>query len=141
MLLSKTVENLRYVLRRRWLNPVSRLFDLISVENTNAEEIYSAIKNSFEEKKIPLTNVLCFSSDTCNGMFGEKRGVATLLKRDLPHATTIKFSCHLIHLCASRACLKMPTSLEDLCQNIYAHFSRSTLRQKDLIYFQEFAET
>ena len=46
----------------------------------------------------------------------------------------------MIHLCASYACLKLSTTLEDLCRNIYSYFSRSSLRQKELREFQEFVE-
>ena len=73
-------------------------------------------------------------------MFGENLSVSTLLKKDLPHVAAIKCSCHMIHLCASNSCLKLSTTLEDLCRNIYSHFSRSTLRQKDFVQFQEFVE-
>ena len=73
-------------------------------------------------------------------MFGENLSVSTLLKKDLPHVAAIKCSCHMIHLCASHACLKLSTTLEDLCRNIYSHFSRSTLRQKDFTQFQEFVQ-
>ena len=34
----------------------------------------------------------------------------------------------------------MSTTLEDLCKNIYSHFSRSSLRQNEFHQFQEFVE-
>lgn len=74
-------------------------------------------------------------------MFGENLSVSTPLKKDVPHVTAVKCSCHLIHLYAFYACLKLSTSLEDMCRNIYSHFSRSSLRQKDFKHFQEFVET
>ncbi len=64
----------------------------------------------------------------------------SLLKQNVPHVLAVKCSCHLIHLCSSYACQKLSTSLEDLCRNVYSHFSRSSLRQKEYQQFQEFVE-
>jgi hypothetical protein len=122
------------------LKPVNRFLDIVEAIDTGAQGLYQSMKVSLQEKSIPLSNIIGYSSDTCNVMFGENLSVATLLKKDLPHVATIKCSCHMIHLCASYACLKLSTTLEDLCRNIYSHFSRSALRQKDFEQFQEFVE-
>ena len=122
------------------VNPVNRFLDIVEATDTGAKGLYQSMKTSLEEKSIPLSNIIGYSSDTCYVMFGENLSVSTLLKKDIPHVATIKCSCHMIHLCASHACLKLSTTLEDLCRNIYAHFSRSSLRQKDLEQFQAFVE-
>ncbi|CAB4034933.1 zinc finger MYM-type 1-like [Paramuricea clavata] len=122
------------------LLPVTRFLDIVEVDNSGANGLYQAIRAIFQEKFIPLSNIIGYSSDTCNVMFGENLSVSTLLKKDFPHVTAVKCSCHLIHLCASHACLKLSKSLEDLCRNIYSHFSRSSLRRKDFKQFQEFVE-
>lgn len=44
----------------------------------------------------------------------------------------------MIHLSASKACLKLPRSVEDLLRNIGSHFSRSYGRQEKLKEFQIF---
>ena len=119
---------------------VTRFFDMVSVTDSTANGLYDAIKKAFNEKAIPISNIVGYSSDTTNVMFGEHHSVVTLLKQDVPHVLAVKCSCHLIHLCASYACLKMSTSLEDLCRNVYSHFSRSSLRQKEFQEFQEFVE-
>ena len=122
----------------KYLTPITRFLDIVEVNDTGAKGLYQAIKGIFEEKLIPLSNIIGYSSDTCSVMFGENLSVSTLLKKDLPHVAAIKCSCHMIHLCTSHACLKLSTTLEDLCRNIYSHFSRSTLRQNDFTQFQEF---
>ncbi len=122
------------------LLPVTRFSDIVEVDNSGANGLYQVIRAIFQEKFIPLPNIIGYSSDTCNVMFGENLSVSTLLKKDFPHVTAVKCSCHLIHLCASHACLKLSKSLEDLCRNIYSHFSRSSLHQKDFKQFQEFVE-
>ena len=122
------------------MEPVTRFFDMVSVEDSTANGLYGAIKNAFEGKAIPVKNIVGYSSDTTNVMFGEHHSVVALLKKDAPHVWAVKCSCHMIHLCASDACLKMSTTLEDLCRNVYSHFNRSSLRQKDYRQFQEFVQ-
>lgn len=122
------------------LKPVNRFLDIVEANDSGAKGLYQSMKIALQEKSIPLSNIIGFSSDTCNVMFGENLSVASLLKKDIPHVATIKCSCHMIHLCASYACLKLSTTLEDLCRNIYSHFSRSALRQKDYEQFQAFVE-
>ena len=119
---------------------VTRFFDMVSVVDSTANGLYQAIKNAFNEKAIPMENIIGYSSDTTNVMFGEQHSVVSLLKQDVPHVLAVKCSCHLIHLCSSYACQKLSTSLEDLCRNVYSHFSRSSLRQKEYQQFQEFVE-
>lgn len=104
----------------------TRFFDLIPVHNSTAEGIYYAIRQSLLDKNIPLENVIGYASDTTNVMFGDKGSVFVLLKREVPHVITVRYSCHLIHLCASYACVKMSTSLEYILRNVHFHFSRSS---------------
>ena len=63
-----------------------------------------------------------------------------MLKDDQPHLVAVGCSCHQIHLCASYACVKMSTSLEDMLRNTYSHFSRSCQRKKELQEFQVFCQ-
>ncbi|KAF0711192.1 Dimer Tnp hAT domain-containing protein [Aphis craccivora] len=44
----------------------------------------------------------------------------------------------MIHLSASKACIKLPRSIEDVLRNIGSHFSRSHSRQMKYKEFQEF---
>ena len=100
----------------------SQFFDLVPIEDCRAKGIYAAIKNSFHDKDISMNNLIWYSSDTTNVMFGCKDSVVALLK-DYPSVIAVRCSCHMKHLCASYACLKLPTSLEDMLKNIYVHFS------------------
>lgn len=119
---------------------VTSFFDMVVVEKCDAENLYSAIKKCFEEKNIPLKNIIGFSSDTCNVMFGERQSVFALMKAEFPHISFVKCSCHMIHLCVSHACLKLSTTMEDLCRNVFSHFSRSSLRRHELEEFQAFLQ-
>ena len=79
------------------VQPVTRVFDMVEVETATAVDLYNAIKSSFEEKKIPIKNIIGYSSDTTNVMFGENQSVVSLLKKDTPYVLAVKCSCHMIH--------------------------------------------
>ena len=85
-----------------------------------------------------MSNTIGFSSDTCNVMFGERLNVMSLMKEEYINIVFVKCSCHMMHLRVSHACVKLSTTLEDLCRNIYNYFSRSSLRQHELKEFQMF---
>lgn len=114
------------------------LLDMIEVDDGSAKGIYSAVKQSFHELHVPMKNIIGYSSDTTNVMFGAHNSVAQLLKAEFPHVFTVKCSCHLIHLISSYAALKLPKGLEDLCRDVFNHFHRSSKRQDTYAEFQQF---
>ena len=94
----------------------------------------------FASKDIPLENIAGFCSDTTNVMMGARHSVASLLKSVLPKVVIVKCACHMVHLAASYACLKLPRYIEDLCRNIFSQFNLSSKRQRALNEFQKFVE-
>ena len=114
------------------------LVDMVEVEAGTAEAIYSSVKNTFTELLIPMENIIGYSSDTTNVMFGERNSVSRLLKLEQKNVQTVKCSCHLIHLASSYAAKTLPRNLEELCRDIYAHFHRSSKRQDVYKQFQSF---
>lgn len=110
-------------------------------ESGSAVELHKCLIKVINNKDIPLSNLAGFSAETCNVMFGEHNSVYSLLKKDLPQIVCVKCSCHSIHLASSKACLKLPRSVEGLLRNIGSHFSRSHSRQQKLREFQEFFKT
>lgn len=117
---------------------VTKFFDMVENSVGTAEELFKCLQNVITLKNIPMTNVVGFSSDTTNVMFGQHNSVYSLLKKNLPHIVCVKCSCHLVHLSASKACLVLPRSVADLLRNLGAHFSRSFGRQEKLKEFQLF---
>ncbi|XP_018563337.1 uncharacterized protein LOC111692190 [Anoplophora glabripennis] len=113
-------------------------FDLFETKGSTAVELYDALRNNLISKAIPLTNLVGFSSDTTNVMVGEHSSLFSNLKKDFPHIVCVKCSCHMAHLAASKACLKLPKHVEDLLRNIGSHFNRSSLRRKKFEEFQIF---
>lgn len=117
---------------------ITTFFDMKEANGATAIDLYNCLKNVILEKRIPLTNLVGYSSDTTNVMFGDNQSVYVLLKADLPYIICVKCSCHLIHLAASKACLTLPRSIEDMLRNVGSHFSRSSARQGKLREIQEF---
>jgi hypothetical protein len=114
------------------------LIDIVQLDDGKADTIYKAIVECFEQKGIPMENIIGFCADTCNVMFGAYHSVAQMLVANYPWIIPVKCGCHLIHLCASHASLQLPKSLEDLCRNISSYFHLSPLRTKNFQQFQEF---
>ena len=85
-----------------------------------------------------MNNIIGYSSDTTNVMFGENNSVSQPLKSEVPFVQLVKCSCHLIHLVSSYAALKLPKSLEDLCRDVFNHFHCSSKRQAVYKEFQNF---
>ncbi|CAH0555086.1 unnamed protein product [Brassicogethes aeneus] len=121
---------------------VTQFFDLIESEGSTAIDLFELLILTLKNKNLPLTNLVGFSSDTTNVMAGTRvlHSVFTLLKENIPHIICIKCSCHMAHLATSKACLKLPKSVEDLLRNIGSHFHRSSQRTKRFEEFQTFFE-
>ncbi|KAF9417162.1 hypothetical protein HW555_005673 [Spodoptera exigua] len=116
----------------------TQFLDIYEVKSGKAEDLCNSLLTWLEDRQIPLKNFVGFASDTTNSMVGEHHSVFSHLKQKVPHIACIKCSCHMIHLVASKACLKLPRSVEDFLRSIGAHFSRSTKRQNKLKEFQDF---
>ncbi|KAL0881616.1 hypothetical protein ABMA27_001442 [Loxostege sticticalis] len=116
----------------------TQFLDMYEVTSGKAKDLTDALLNWLSNKQIPLKNFVGFASDTTNSMVGEHNSVFSHLKERVPHIACVKCSCHMIHLVASKACLKLPRFVEDFLRNVGAHFNRSTLRQEKLKELQLF---
>lgn len=119
----------------------THFLDIIETPSRTADSLYMCIQNCLKDHFIPLENFVGFSSDTTNVMVGKSHSVFSLLKDQNPAIVCVKCSCHSIHLAASKACLKLPRSVEDLLRDLGAHFSRSFARKCALIEFQKYFQT
>ena len=116
------------------------LLDMVECSNSSARCIYSTIKQAFNEHDIAMENIIGYSSNITNVIFGKNNSLVKLQTSEFPNVIAVKCSCHLIYLASSYAATKLPKSLEDLCRDIFAHFSRSAKRQYDYKNFQNFFE-
>ena len=90
----------------------TELIDLVRVEDSTAEGLTTNLLTTLEKSQINLNNMVAFASDTCNSMFGEFNSVTQKLKNKLPNLLTVKFSCHSIHLCSSKAFATLPNQVK-----------------------------
>lgn len=120
---------------------VDNLLDTVSVENGTAEGLYESVKRTFNEKGIPMCNIIGFGSDNCSTMMGNKSGFQALLKKDVPSLFVMGCVCHSFALCASHAVKVLPSYLEIFIKNISSYFSRSSKRIKDFTLMQDVTNT
>ena len=60
------------------------LLDVVEVKDGTAKGIYSAVKQSFADLHVPISDIIGYSSNTTNVMFGQFNSVAQLLKEEFP---------------------------------------------------------
>ena len=60
------------------------LLDVVEVKDGTAKGIYSAVKQSFADLHVPISDIISYSSNTTNVMFGQFNSVAQLLKEEFP---------------------------------------------------------
>ena len=117
------------------------LLDTVSVENGTAEGLYNAVKKLFQDKGIPVTNVIGFGSDNCATMMGAKSGFQTLLKKDVPSVFIMGCVCHSFALCANHAVKVFPSLFETFLKDVSSYFSRSSKRLHDFCTIQDVVKT
>ena len=116
------------------------LLDLVKCTNGTAEAISNSLLGLISKTNCDLNNVVGFSADTCNTMFGVNNSVSTILKKAAPNIVLIKCACHSIHLTSSYASKELPKELEELVYSVFNHFSRSPKRRETFESFQDFVD-
>lgn len=116
------------------------LLSLIEVKDATAVGLFNAIKQLLDDNVIPYSNIVGFGADNANVMMGDLNGVRKKLTEICPGIVVQRCNCHNLHLSASNACKKLPTSVEQFVRDIYTYFSHSVKRSNELKEFQIFAE-
>lgn len=116
---------------------VTRHLDTVGIVDFTAEGIFSALKDCLESRTIPFTNLLSFTSDTCNVMKGVRGGVISKLKSVQQSVIDMHCICHVVSLCVKPAVKTLPLKVDELLVDIYYHFSNSVNR---IVSLQEYAE-
>ena len=70
------------------------------VTDTKDTSIYECFKTYFDEKQIPLKNILACATDGAPSMVGRHRAFITMLKEENPNIFTIHCIIHRQHLVA-----------------------------------------
>ena len=76
------------------------LFAKLLETNTKGESIFHIVKAFFEEKNIPLTNIVACATDGAPAMTGRHRGFLSFLKKAIPGIVTVHCVIHREHLVA-----------------------------------------
>ncbi|KZS07402.1 Uncharacterized protein APZ42_028950 [Daphnia magna] len=109
------------------------------MQRCNSRRSYYCLARYTEGIKIPKTQMVGLSADTCNTMFGENNSVSQRLKQEIPHLVTVKCTCHSSHLSYSKAFAMLPSIIEEFVREVPSHFS--AYKKKDtLIEFQQFCQ-
>lgn len=116
------------------------VIDIVDCPDGTALSLYTQLINTLKENNVPLENWIGFCADTTATMMGQHHSVSTLIQKNHPQVLITKCACHMIHLVSNYACMKLSTSLEDLCRNIFNHFNRSPKNSAALKEFQIFFE-
>ena len=114
-------------------------YDLVPVENANAQSLYEIVVKCLADEGIPYkNNMIGFASDGASVMMGAHNSLASRLKSDIPDLFIMKCICHSFHLCASYACATLPRTVEQLARDVYNYFMSSPKQLSELKEFQEF---
>lgn len=115
-----------------------RFLSLEPLTDSTAEGITSKIIQVFKENKIPLTNMVGFTSDNCPVMMGAVNGVQAKLKLQIPNLFVNGCICHSLNLisCAAFSCL--PTDIDKFMRAINSYFCNSPKRKEEFVEFQEY---
>ncbi|CAG9760295.1 unnamed protein product [Ceutorhynchus assimilis] len=109
-----SIEKSSIIIVRYWKNGSvkERILDLIKVEDTTSEAIFTSLKKIFDEHKIPYTNIIAFASDGASTMMGRISGVQARFREIAPHIYVQVCLCHALHLCSSAATRRLPDVVE-----------------------------
>lgn len=119
---------------------VTRFLNMPVVNIGTAENLFKALEEIIEVKKIPWSNVFGFMSDNCSVMKGRKNSVLSRIQEKQPHVMNMGCICHLANICCGAAVKTLPMSPEDLIIDIYSHFKHSSKRKEEYKEFLEFQD-
>ena len=91
----------------------TQFLDMYEVTSGKAKDLTDALLNWLTSRQIPLENFVGFASDTTHSMVGKHNSVFGHMKEKVPYITCVKCSCPMMHLVASKGCLKLARSVED----------------------------
>ena len=77
--------------------------ETVPLTNFTADGIFLALTDTLDRHKIPTSNILSFTSDTCNVMKGTRGGVISKLRAVQPKIIDVNCICHLVNLCLKSA--------------------------------------
>ena len=116
---------------------VTRHLETVGITDLTADGIFGAIQSTLVQHGLSFTNMVSFSSDTCNVMKGARNGVIAKLREQQPKVVDIHCNCHVLNLCVKAAVKVLPLKVDELLVDIFYHFHHSVKRVASL---QEYAD-
>ena len=121
----KLLTILAWLYNSSWGTVVTRHIDTVGIIDLTAEGIYTALKTALEAYRLPFSNLLSFTSDTCNVMKRKRNGAISKLRTLQPKVVDINCICHLVSLCAKTATKQLPFKIDELLVDVHYHFRYS----------------
>uniref|UniRef100_A0A5S6R034 DUF4371 domain-containing protein n=1 Tax=Trichuris muris TaxID=70415 RepID=A0A5S6R034_TRIMR len=88
------------------------LFAKELITDTRGESIFLVLKDFYEEKEIPLSNITAVATDGAPAMTGRQRGFIAHLKQVVPDIVAVNCVIHREHLAATRLSNRLNSSLQ-----------------------------
>jgi hypothetical protein len=88
------------------------LFAKNMTTDTTGESIFRVVKSYFEEKYIPLKNIMSVATDGAPAMIGRHRGFIAFLKKEVPGIIAVHCVIHRQHLVAKNLNARLHQSLQ-----------------------------
>jgi len=114
---------------------------LVEVKDTTALGLFNTVKQQLTDHKLNMSDMIGFSADTTNVMFGEHNSIVEKLRRESPDCIFVKCVCHSIALAVSKVCATLPRTCEALVRDTYGYFSHSAKRKNSFNEFQQFTNS
>lgn len=110
---------------------VTEFLGIITLTEASANVLYEALTLYLESIDLPIKNLVGIDTDGASVMVGVNHSLFTLLrdKVPLPNLILVKCICHSLALCASKASLVLPSSLEFLLREARNWFAMSPKRR------------
>lgn len=102
---------------------------------STGENIFNLMDTQVK-KHSEWTYCISYGSDNAAVMMGEKKGVAAFVLKKNKDIFVTGCTCHLIHLSASKAALKLSVKVDELLIDIFYYLEQSSKRKKMLAEFQ-----
>ena len=120
------------------MKAVARFIDLPTANDGRASAIFAEINECLVSRGLRYEHLVCFNSDTCNTMKGQRNGVVRYLRDKQPDVLDLGCICHLENLAVKAAMKSLPIKIDSLMVDINTHFYMSVKRKQQLKEFCTF---
>ena len=107
---------------------------ILKLEACDSLTIFKSIQQFYLENNLDFQKMVMFTSDGANVMLGKKKGVASILKKEIKHLSEQHCVAHREDLGLDDAWkeIAIMNDIEILLRTIYTTFSRSSIKRKKL---------